>query len=87
MVTAGGAQAMLKGGLALPGRTAVVAGTGPLLLPVATGLAAAGARVTALVEWPTREMSHAGPAAWPRNPPSSPRRRATRSDSPGTVSR
>ncbi|MEU6557558.1 NAD(P)/FAD-dependent oxidoreductase [Streptomyces sp. NPDC046915] len=50
VVTAGGAQAMLKGGLVLPGRTAVVAGTGPLLLPVADGLAAAGARVTALVE-------------------------------------
>ncbi|MFF3846252.1 FAD-dependent oxidoreductase [Streptomyces sp. NPDC002328] len=50
VVTAGGAQAMLKGGLVLPGRTAVVAGTGPLLLPVATGLAAAGARVVALVE-------------------------------------
>ncbi|GGS82704.1 FAD/NAD(P)-dependent oxidoreductase [Streptomyces cinerochromogenes] len=50
VVTAGGAQAMLKGGLVLPGRTVVVAGTGPLLLPVATGLAAAGARVAALVE-------------------------------------
>ncbi|WP_329222470.1 NAD(P)/FAD-dependent oxidoreductase [Streptomyces sp. NBC_01485] len=50
VVTAGGAQALLKGGLVLPGRTAVVAGTGPLLLPVATGLAAAGARVVALVE-------------------------------------
>ncbi|MGW2706802.1 FAD/NAD(P)-dependent oxidoreductase [Streptomyces sp. NPDC001340] len=50
VVTAGGAQAMLKGGLVLPGRTAVVAGTGPLLLPVATGLAAAGARVATLVE-------------------------------------
>ncbi|MFG2342672.1 FAD-dependent oxidoreductase [Streptomyces phaeochromogenes] len=50
VVTAGGAQAMLKGGLVLPGRTAVVAGTGPLLLPVAVGLASAGARVAALVE-------------------------------------
>ncbi|MFJ8110544.1 FAD-dependent oxidoreductase [Streptomyces sp. NPDC096132] len=50
VVTAGGAQALLKGGLALPGRTAVVAGTGPLLLPVATSLAAAGAEVVALVE-------------------------------------
>jgi NADPH-dependent 2,4-dienoyl-CoA reductase/sulfur reductase-like enzyme len=59
VVTAGGAQAMLKGGLVLPGRTAVVAGTGPLLLPVATGLAAAGARVAALVE-------SADPAAVPR---------------------
>ncbi|MFI1721624.1 NAD(P)/FAD-dependent oxidoreductase [Streptomyces sp. NPDC020489] len=50
VVTAGGAQAMLKGSLAVSGRTAVVAGTGPLLLPVATGLAAAGVRVAALVE-------------------------------------
>ncbi|MFF7259341.1 FAD-dependent oxidoreductase [Streptomyces sp. NPDC008159] len=50
VVTAGGAQAMLKGGLVVSGRTAVVAGTGPLLLPVATGLAAAGVRVAALVE-------------------------------------
>ncbi|MFD3561275.1 FAD-dependent oxidoreductase [Streptomyces sp. NPDC058686] len=50
VLTAGGAQAMLKGGLVLQGRTAVVAGTGPLLLPVAAGLAAAGAEVAALVE-------------------------------------
>ncbi|QNP69200.1 FAD-dependent oxidoreductase [Streptomyces roseirectus] len=50
VITAGGAQAMLKGGLVLPGRTAVVAGTGPLLLPVATGLASAGARVVAVVD-------------------------------------
>ncbi|MFJ4322581.1 FAD-dependent oxidoreductase [Streptomyces tricolor] len=62
VVTAGGAQAMLKGGLVLPGRTVVVAGTGPLLLPVATGLAAAGARVAALVE-------SAGPAALLRRAP------------------
>ncbi|GHE08607.1 NAD(P)/FAD-dependent oxidoreductase [Streptomyces alanosinicus] len=62
VVTAGGAQAMLKGGLVLPGRTVVVAGTGPLLLPVATGLAAAGARVAALVE-------SAGPAALLRHAP------------------
>ncbi|MGW7427097.1 FAD/NAD(P)-dependent oxidoreductase [Streptomyces sp. NPDC054813] len=50
VVTAGGAQAMLKGGLVLPGRTVVVAGTGPLLMPVAMGLAAAGARIAAYVE-------------------------------------
>ena len=50
VVSAGGAQAMLKGGLVLPGRTTVVAGTGPLLMPVAAGLAAAGAQVAALVE-------------------------------------
>jgi D-hydroxyproline dehydrogenase subunit alpha len=50
VVTAGGAQAMLKGALAVSGHAAVVAGTGPLLLPVATGLAAAGVEVAALVE-------------------------------------
>jgi NADPH-dependent 2,4-dienoyl-CoA reductase/sulfur reductase-like enzyme len=50
VVTAGGAQAMLKGGLVVPGHRAVVAGAGPLLLPVATGLAAAGVEVAALVE-------------------------------------
>jgi D-hydroxyproline dehydrogenase subunit alpha len=50
VVTAGAAQAMLKGSLVLPGRTVVVAGTGPLLLPVAVGLAESGARVSALIE-------------------------------------
>ncbi|WP_194912736.1 NAD(P)/FAD-dependent oxidoreductase [Catenulispora rubra] len=48
--TAGGAQALLKGNLVLPGRRVVVAGTGPLLLPVATGLATAGAKVLGLYE-------------------------------------
>ncbi|MER6031408.1 NAD(P)/FAD-dependent oxidoreductase [Streptomyces sp. NPDC001851] len=50
VVGAGGAQAMLKSGLALPGRRIVVAGSGPLLLAVASSLAAAGARVPAVVE-------------------------------------
>ncbi|MEW2258143.1 NAD(P)/FAD-dependent oxidoreductase [Streptomyces sp. NPDC047869] len=62
VVTAGGAQAMLKGQLVLPGRMVVVAGTGPLLLPVAAGLAEAGARVAALVE-------SAGPRALLRKAP------------------
>ncbi|GAA2058509.1 NAD(P)/FAD-dependent oxidoreductase [Catenulispora yoronensis] len=48
--TAGGAQALLKGNLVLPGRRVVVAGTGPLLLPVAAGLAAAGANVLGLYD-------------------------------------
>ncbi|WP_406451998.1 FAD-dependent oxidoreductase [Streptomyces sp. NBC_01622] len=61
ILTAGGAQAILKGSLAVPGRTAVVAGTGPLLLPVATGLAAAGVEVAALVE-------SADPKAFVRRP-------------------
>ncbi|MFJ7204563.1 NAD(P)/FAD-dependent oxidoreductase [Streptomyces sp. NPDC098789] len=50
VIGAGGAQAMLKGGLVLPGRRIVVAGSGPLLLAVAGSLAAAGARVPAVVE-------------------------------------
>lgn len=50
VVTAGGAQAMLKAGLVLPGRRVVVAGSGPLLLPVATSLAAAGADIAGLYE-------------------------------------
>ncbi|MCZ4119260.1 FAD/NAD(P)-dependent oxidoreductase [Streptomyces sp. H39-S7] len=50
VVGAGGAQAMLKSGLVLPGRRIVVAGSGPLLLAVAGSLAAAGAEVAAVVE-------------------------------------
>ncbi|MFJ8661946.1 FAD-dependent oxidoreductase [Streptomyces sp. NPDC093795] len=50
VVAAGGAQAMLKSGLVLPGRRVVVAGSGPLLLAVAGSLAEAGARVPAVVE-------------------------------------
>ncbi|MGW1762645.1 FAD/NAD(P)-dependent oxidoreductase [Streptomyces sp. NPDC002073] len=50
VVGAGGAQAMLKSGLVLPGRRVVVAGSGPLLLAVAGSLAAAGASVPAVVE-------------------------------------
>ncbi|AXE23494.1 FAD/NAD(P)-binding oxidoreductase [Streptomyces globosus] len=50
VVGAGGAQAMLKAGLVLPGRRVVVAGSGPLLLAVAGSLASAGARVPAVVE-------------------------------------
>ncbi|QMU77292.1 FAD-dependent oxidoreductase [Streptacidiphilus sp. PB12-B1b] len=50
VVGAGGAQAMLKSGLVLPGRRVVVAGSGPLLLAVAASLADAGARVPLLVE-------------------------------------
>ncbi|MFD9560837.1 FAD-dependent oxidoreductase [Streptomyces sp. NPDC059994] len=50
VVGAGGAQAMLKSGLVLPGRRVVVAGSGPLLLAVASSLAAAGAQVPAVIE-------------------------------------
>lgn len=50
VMAAGGVQALLKGQRTLAGRRAVVAGTGPFLLPVATGLAAAGATVAAVAE-------------------------------------
>lgn len=50
VTTAGGAQALLKGSGVLVGRRIVVAGTGPFLLPVAAGLAEAGARVVGVYE-------------------------------------
>lgn len=46
----GGLQALLKGGLQVRGRRIVLAGTGPLLYPVAASLAAADARVVAVLE-------------------------------------
>ncbi|MEV4172154.1 FAD-dependent oxidoreductase [Nonomuraea sp. NPDC049709] len=50
VLTAGGAQALLKGGGVVAGGRIVVSGTGPFLLPVATGLAGAGARVLGVYE-------------------------------------
>ncbi|MCX2968594.1 MULTISPECIES: FAD-dependent oxidoreductase [Streptomyces] len=50
VVGAGGAQAMMKSGLVLPGRRVIVAGSGPLLLAAAASLSAAGARVPYVVE-------------------------------------
>ncbi|MGW4796013.1 FAD/NAD(P)-dependent oxidoreductase, partial [Nonomuraea sp. NPDC004297] len=50
VLTAGGAQALLKGGGVPAGRRIVVSGTGPFLLPVATGLAEAGVRVLGVYE-------------------------------------
>jgi D-hydroxyproline dehydrogenase subunit alpha len=47
---AGGAQALWKSGADLSGRTAIVAGSGPLLLPVAASLTKAGARVVLVAE-------------------------------------
>ena len=47
---AAGAQALWKSGGQLSGRRAVVAGSGPLLLPVAASLAKAGARVALVAE-------------------------------------
>ena len=48
--TAGAAQALLKGHGVVVGQRVVVAGTGPFLLPVAAGLAEAGATVLGVFE-------------------------------------
>lgn len=50
VIGVGGAQALLKGGLRVDGKRVVVAGSGPLLLPVAASLARAGARVQLVAE-------------------------------------
>ncbi len=47
---AAGLQALIKGGLAVRGRRVVLAGSGPLLLPVASTLARAGARLAIVAE-------------------------------------
>jgi NADPH-dependent 2,4-dienoyl-CoA reductase/sulfur reductase-like enzyme len=63
--TAGGRQALLKGAGVAAGRRVLVAGTGPFLLPVAVGLAEAGARVVGVHEAndPGRWIRHAGAVA------------------------
>jgi NADPH-dependent 2,4-dienoyl-CoA reductase/sulfur reductase-like enzyme len=47
---AGGAQALLKAGASFAGRSAVVAGTGPLLLAVAAALRKEGAHIVGIAE-------------------------------------
>ena len=46
----GGAQALLKQGMSFAGKRVVIAGTGPLMLPVAASLTAARARVRLVAE-------------------------------------
>ena len=46
----GGAQALVKSGLDPRGKRVIVAGTGPLLLAVAAGLASAGAKIEGIFE-------------------------------------
>jgi NADPH-dependent 2,4-dienoyl-CoA reductase/sulfur reductase-like enzyme len=50
VVGVGGAQALLKAGTVFSGRRVVIAGSGPLLLPVAASLAKAGAHVALVAE-------------------------------------
>lgn len=51
---AGGLQAMVKSGVAIEGKSVVVAGTGPLLLPVAAYLRKHGAQVRLIAEQASR---------------------------------
>ena len=50
VVGIGGAQALLKQGASFAGRRVVIAGTGPLMLPVAASLSSGGARVILVAE-------------------------------------
>jgi D-hydroxyproline dehydrogenase subunit alpha len=50
VMAAGGVHALIKAHRTLAGKRAIVAGTGPFLLPVAAGLADAGAEVAAVCE-------------------------------------
>jgi NADPH-dependent 2,4-dienoyl-CoA reductase/sulfur reductase-like enzyme len=60
VMTAGGAQALLKGHGVTAGRRVLVAGTGPFLLPVAAGLAESGVTVVGVHE-------AASPLGWLRH--------------------
>lgn len=53
---AGGLQALARGGFSVTGKRVVVAGTGPLLLPVAAHLRQMGARVTTVSEQASRRQ-------------------------------
>ena len=66
--TAGGAQALLKGHGVVVGDRVVIAGTGPFLLPVAAGLAAAGVRVLGVFEANSPLGFAQQPSAVVRNP-------------------
>lgn len=50
VMTPGAAQALLKGHNVIAGQKILITGTGPFLLPVAVGLAAAGAQVAGIIE-------------------------------------
>jgi NADPH-dependent 2,4-dienoyl-CoA reductase/sulfur reductase-like enzyme len=50
VMTPGAAQALLKGHNVIAGQRILITGTGPFLMPVAVGLAAAGADVAGIIE-------------------------------------
>jgi NADPH-dependent 2,4-dienoyl-CoA reductase/sulfur reductase-like enzyme len=60
VITAGGAQVMIRGFMVKPGMRALVAGTGPLLLPTVTALLSAGVEVVGALEAnPRRRVARA----------------------------
>ena len=63
----GGVQALLKAGTSFDGKRAVLAGSGPLLLPVAAALRSAGARVLLVAEQaPFARVAAFGAGLWRR---------------------
>ncbi len=56
VIGVGAAQALLKAGLSFAGKRVVIAGSGPLLLPVASSLRAAGAHVLLVAEQASRRQ-------------------------------
>lgn len=67
VIGVGAAQALLAGGMTVRGLRVVVAGSGPLLLPVAAALTAAGARVLEVAEQASpRRVRGFGASLWRR---------------------
>ena len=65
VIGVGGAQALLKAGMEVRGKRVVIAGTGPLLLPVAAALARAGADLRMVAEQaPPREVRRFAASLW-----------------------
>jgi len=66
VITASGAQNLVKAYRVLPGRRVLIAGSGPLLLAVAHSLLAGGARIAAICEAsPMRHLWRYGPRLLP----------------------
>ena len=65
VMTPGGAQTLVKSQRVLPGSRIVLAGSGPFLLPVATTLIEAGAKIVGIFEATTpREWARHAPRLW-----------------------
>lgn len=64
----GGAQALLKSGASFAGKRVVIAGSGPLMLPVAASMSHAGARVVLVAEQASRASVVRFAAALWKNP-------------------